>query len=368
MNKRAFILLTTTLLFQSMPSAVASDAQSIEELRTETATLRAQLAKLEQKLDKQIEEAAQKEKEVAQKKKRNLKLTGDARIRAIDNGDGYKFEQRLRLVLEKPINDKMNFKMRAYVMNENELGTTGKGDTQSKLDNAYLEYFTTNAATKYHAKIGRFGQSFGATKYWSTESSLGMYDGIEIAARQDKFSAAVGFGDWGGVTDKSANKLEENLFLRLQYQLDRQTSLHGWWIKETSADESLKDYDVKGIGIANKLSDDWKWAFDYSKNSGRDSDPSGKVLALYYKNADYQKPGSYEIRAYYRDIEKGNMAGTTNSAINLPMDGIKGPGLSFHYVPIENVMAEFLYSFQSKDAVTDEEQADYYRFHLNWKF
>lgn len=368
MKQYALMLLTATLFFQNLPSVSANDAQSIEELKAETALLRAKLAELEEKLDKQLSETEQKETELALKKQNDFNLTGDARIRAVDKGDGYTFEQRLRLVLEKPINDKMKFRLRAYAMNENELGTTGKGDTQSKIDNAYLEFLTGDSKTEYRTKLGRFGQSFGATKYWSTESSLGMYDGIEITAQQDKFSAALGFGDWGGITDKTANQLEENLFLRLRYQLDEQSAVYGWWIKETSANESPKDYDVKGIGIATRLSDDWKWAFDYSKNTGRENEPTGKVLALYYKNADYKKPGSYEIRAYYRDIEKGNMAGTTNSAINLPMDGTKGPGLSFHYVPFENVMAEFLYSFQTKDPETEEEQPDYYRFHLNWKF
>lgn len=365
---------------------------TVEEQETEIASLKARLAVIETQMKEQQIERDKTNAELKKKAKapaNDFTFYGDARVRAIDSGDGYGFEQRVRLNLEKKVNYDMTFKMRAIMMDENELGTTGTDDVKSKIDIAYMKFNHLYGDSNSSLKIGRFGQSFGKTGYWSSEGSLGMYDGVEFMTG-NKLKVTAGFGDWGGaknpakVTTKvsgnklvnsstdlirtTPNKLEKNVYIKLAYDPSPATSLQVWHIRETNADSSPLDYEVTGLGVASHISKNLFLDVDYSKNVAIDGDPVGKFVTLTYGKARYNKPHSYETRLYYADVDKGNVPGTSNKSINIPCNDVKGLGLSLHYVVSKGVMTEFLTEFNAKQKSTDLDKDNYYRFQVTTKF
>lgn len=376
--KKSMVMGFTAAIVMGLAGNAYAAEPTIEEQQAELMALKERLAVVETQL-RQQQIKQQKSEQTAKKEKigdTDLKIYGDARVRSIDSGDGYSFEQRVRLNIEKKINKDTTFRMRSIFMNENELGTTGEKDRQSKIDNAYMEFKNIYGDKDTSFKIGRFGHTFGKTGYWSSAGSLGMYDGFEITTG-NKLKVSAGFGDWGGAKDDNAktdakettaNKLEENVFLKLAYNTSKATSWQAWYIKETNADASPVDYEVAGIGFKSKLNKDFALAMDYSKNSAIEDSPTGKFMTLSYGDADYGKPHSYEARLYYVDVDKGNVPGTANKSINIPCNDIKGPGLSLHYTVAQNVMAEFLTGFNMEKKSTGNDEKNYYRFQLSAKF
>lgn len=381
MKKQLISCLTAAVLLGATCGVYA--APSIEDQETEIASLKERLAAIESELQEQKTQLARqraKQKKtddtIKKSKEDDLKFYGDARIRSIDSGDGYKFEQRVRLNIEKKLNKDALFRVRGIFMNENEMGTTGEKDVKSKIDNAYMQFNNLYGDKNSSIKLGRFGHSFGKTGYWSSAGSLGMYDGLEFTTGK-ALKISAGFGDWGGAKDdnaktdakqKTLNKLEKNVFVKLGYNPSKATSLQAWHIRETNADASPVDYEVTGIGVKSAVGKNLSLAADYSKNVAIDGDPDGKFIALAYGKASYNKPHSYEARLYYADVDKGNVPGTLNKSVNIPCNDVKGPGLSLHYAISKGVMAEFLTAFNMEQKSTGKDKDDYYRFQVSAKF
>lgn len=383
--KKQIVTCLTAAVILGIGGSVYAGTPTVEEQETEIVLLKERLAAIETQLKEQKmqinqQQMKQKKTDDTMKKKNgnDLKFYGDARIRAIDNGkkDGYTFEQRVRLNIEKRMNKDAFFKIRGIFMNENEMGTTGDKDIKSKIDNAYMQFNNLYGDKNSSLKIGRFGHSFGKTGYWSSAGSLGMYDGLEFTTG-NKLKVSTGFGDWGGAKDDNektdskettANKLEENVFLKLGYNPSKATSLQAWYIRETNANASPVDYEVTGLGVKSDIGKDLSLAADYSRNAAIEGNPEGKFFTLTYGDADYLKRHSYEARLYYSDVDKGNVPSALNKSINIPCNDVKGPGLSLHYVVSKGVMAEFLTAFDAETKSSGKDLGDYYRFQVSAKF
>lgn len=379
MKKQIAVCLSAAMILAITGSVYAAEP-TLEEQQAELIALKARLAVIETQLKQQENKQKKTEETIKKDKENDVKFYGDARIRSIDSGDGYGFEQRVRLNIEKKLNKDAFFRLRGIMMNENEMGTTGTDDVHSKIDNAYMQFNNLYGDKNSTIKIGRFGHSFGTTGYWSSVGSLGMYDGLEFTTG-NRLKVSAGFGDWGGAKDdnktdaskSTLNKLEKNVFVKLGYKPSKATALQAWHIRETNADSSPVDYEVTGLGFKSSIGKDLNLAVDYSKNVAIEGDPTGKFVTLSYGDTDYSRLHSYEARLYYADVDKGNVPGTLNKSINIPCNDVKGPGLSLHYVAAKNVLAEFLLGFnmsrKSEDKKNpDKEKDNYYRFQISTKF
>lgn len=375
MKKQIAACLSAAIILGITGSVYAAEP-TLEEQQAELIALKARLAVIETQLKQQENKQKKTEETIKKDKENDVKFYGDARIRSIDSGDGYGFEQRVRLNIEKKLNKDAFFRIRGIMMNENEMGTTGTDDVHSKIDNAYMQFNNLYGDKNSTVKIGRFGHSFGTTGYWSSAGSLGMYDGLEFTTG-NRLKVSAGFGDWGGAKDNNAktddkqttaNKLEKNVFVKLGYKPSKATALQAWHIRETNADASPVDYEVTGIGFKSDIGKDLQLAADYSKNVAIAGDPTGKFFTLSYGDADYSRLHSYEARLYYADVDKGNVPGTLNKSINIPCNDVKGPGLSLHYVAAKNILTEFLMGFDMEKKSTGKDNDNYYRFQISTKF
>jgi hypothetical protein len=375
MKKTVLTCVTAALVMGLAGSGYAAEP-TVDAQQAELNALKARLAVIEKQIKDQEVKQKKTDETVKKNKASELKFYGDARIRSINSGDGYSFEQRVRLNMEKQINKDAFIRVRAISMNENELGTTGTDDANNKIDNAYMQFNNLYGDKNSSLKFGRFGHSFGTTGYWSSAGSLGMYDGIEVTTGK-VVKISTGFGDWGAAKDNSTtsdknkttlNKLEKNVFLKLGYKPNRDTTLQAWHIRETNADASPVDYEVTGLGFKTNVGKNLNLAGDYSKNVAIDGDPTGLFFTLTYGDADESTPHSYEARLYYADVDKGNVPGTLNKSINIPCNDVKGPGLSLHYVVTEGVLAEFLTGFNMEKKSTGIDNDNYYRFQVSTKF
>ncbi|SFL46785.1 hypothetical protein [Pelosinus propionicus] len=375
MKKHVFTCIAAALILSITGSAYAAEP-TLEEQQAELSALKTRLATVEKQLKTQESKQKKTEETIKKSKDSDVKFYGDARVRSIDSGDGYEFEQRVRLNLEKQINKNAFFRVRGIIMNENEMGATGTSDNYNKIDNAYMQFNNLYGDKNSSIKLGRFGHSFGTTGYWSSAGSLGMYDGIEVTTGK-VVKVSAGFGDWGGAKDNNsstdgkrttANKIEKNVFLKLGYKPSEATALQAWHIRETNADASPVDYEVTGLGFKSDIGKNWSLAGDYSKNVAIDDKPVGKFFTLSYGNANYRNEHSYEARLYYADVDKGNVPGTLNKSINIPCNDVKGPGVSLHYVVAENVLAEFLTGFNMEKKSTGKDADNYYRFQVSTNF
>lgn len=417
MMKKHLVTCLTAAVILGMGGSVFAAEPTLAEQEAELAALKDRLAVIEMQISAQQEKQKKTDAKLRKKAESDIKVYGDARIRSISqNGGDYSFEQRVRINLEKKINRDTTFRLRNILMNENEMGTSGESaygdrpilangspsawttmksnggnDVYNKIDNAYMEFNNISGDKNSSLKIGRFGHDFGKTGYWSSDGSLGMYDGLEFTTG-NKLKVSVGFGDWGGATSPqedqfkisggqkadvvlgsdsqgtTGNKLEKNVFIKLNYKPSKATSLQVWHIRETNADSSPLDYEVTGVGFKSKLGKDLSLAYDYSKNVAIEGSPVGQFATLAYGDANYNRPQSYEARLYYANVDKGNVPSPFVKSINIPCNDNRGIGMSLHYVMTKNVMAEFLTEFDMKKKSTGADVDNYYRFQISSNF
>lgn len=431
MTKSKVALLSTALLLGSYSTTMAAEttADSVVLTKAEYQTLMDRLSKLEERVTKnetkqKITEAANfsRRKNPAKPKAVNKaddwKFSGDFRARMIaDNnaGDGIGYAYRLRLRGEKQFAPNMKVVFRNYMMNENATGDTGTAhyvgtsgklnpytskEAINKIDNAYMEFSNVYGKKDNFIKIGRFGHSFGTTGYYSSAGSYGMYDGVEFSTKSGKLKWGFGFGDWGAskdpvsdsiyldpaatkkepggsyytqgtdTKDTTRNKLERNYFVKLDYSPSDRDRIYGWHIRETGGNDSPKDYDVIGIGIAHKFNNVWRLTADYSHNGGFDDSKrhDAKVAILHWKQAVPSKPKSFGARFYYVNVDQYNIAGATCKSIHIPTNNNSGYGLSFHYTFAKNLTLDVLTEFGMKTRSTGLPRKSYYRAQLSARF
>lgn len=359
-----FLALALTLSAPALACASApAEAQDarIRALEARISQLEAQIDEKGRQSDEKINRIEKQQTAAAQRLQSDWKIRGDARIRAIDSEaeSGYKFDERVRIVLEKRLSPDTLFRMRTLFMDDNEMGTAEK-DERARVDMAYFQFDKLGGNQNQALRLGRYALGFG-----SKSATLGGYDGVEFTTGTDRLRLSLGVGDWGANT-----KIESNYYISANYNLSKATNLGLWYMKETSAGDGVKDYALQGAGFKTTLGGDFALACDYWNNTAMDAgDKDGKWLTLFYKGAKYAVPHSYGIQLYYRDVEKGSIPSTLAvCGVDISSLGYKGPGLGFEYILRKNVKAMFKTAFATKDASTGEKKSEYYRFEVNTVF
>ena len=116
----------------------------------------------------------------------NVKVTGDARVRWVDDGDDDNFDMRARLQFNAKVADKTT--ATARITSGNFGFDSDKEDPDLDLDRLYIDHELTDGL---HLTGGRYGEKFGATGYWYDDA----FDGVRLQYKAtDEVTASVGYG------------------------------------------------------------------------------------------------------------------------------------------------------------------------------
>lgn len=384
MKKSVSSVFALALVLSFYQTALANtNPNEAEELRL----LKERIAKLEAKINANEKATNKVSADLKKKDASDWKINGDMRVRAVNDANSWDGSSsfRFRLRLEKQVNEYIRVYTRWNVIDENTMGETGSKDQNNKIHEAFMDI---KLANNNYARLGRFGHSFGATQFWGSAGSVGMFDGVQYMGRFNKLRAELAYGTWAaaGSTSTNANTksigtMNNTVITKLRYTPQKNTDFYLWWVKEVNhttpgARLALDSfYDIRGIGVKTPVAKNLNFALDVGRNyaPGSTGIAGAKPFAYWaqftYKEADYDIAHSWEARAYYRRVQNGYMYNGANTAQNVGQNKFFGPGVSVHYVPVKNLMAEFLFSFANKDATnTSLSLPNYVRFQLSTRF
>ncbi|WIW70779.1 MULTISPECIES: hypothetical protein [Anaerosinus] len=426
-NKCFIMALTAAISLNFANSAFAAPTQEeINALKTEIAEL-SKLLKVEQNKDK-----FQEKKE---KRDKLWEFKGDARFKYSNLGSSSKTTERFRITMDHPVGDDMNFHMRWNVMDDNEFGLTSNradnlysangsyryadfsGSDNNWISDAYIEMYDALGAKAITA--GRFGQTFGATGFWSDAEASGGIDGIKFDFTDDKritvgfanFGAAMEYPEYvtGGTSATYPNGdsatpyyftkgIEDAFFLNAKFPISDKTDFYTMYLKEVGSaranalmtSNSTKPteaewsggHELWGLGVKTEITDNVNLLGDFMQNRAFDDHQNAYYLSLRYKGADIEKPGSFGVNLDYRHIDaaytRENNKGTEyysilagnklSSDMTLAEDGIKGPVIGFQWAPGYDLLVEAKRSFATKYTETGEKADDYTSISLSTKF
>ena len=383
MKKVVSSVFTLTMVLGLYQTALANNPTDAEEIKL----LKERIAKLEAKISANEKATTKVSTDLKKKNENDWKINGDIRVRAVNDSNSWDSSSslRLRLRLEKQINKYIRVYTRWNVIDENTLGETGSKDQNNKIHEAFMDI---KLAKDQYTRLGRFGHSIGATQFWGSAGSLGMFDGVQYMGRFGKLRTELAYGTWAaaGSTSTNANTksigtMNNSVITKLRYTPKKNTDIYLWWVKEvkhtTPGAKIAADsfYDIRGIGVKTPVAKDLNFALDIGRNYAMGSSgvagakPFAYWAQLSYKDADYDVAHSWEARAYYRRVQNGYMYNGANTAQNVGQNKFFGPGVSLHYVPVKNLMAELFFSFANKDATdTSKDIPNYVRFQLSTRF
>lgn len=328
----------------------------------------------------------------------NIKFSGDARVRwvADHNERGYNylgvpsvstaiapknnntFSERFRLNMNANINDNTSMYARIVTMNNVEMGAS---ETFRMTDAAFTTKDTFN--TGVTSTVGRFSQKFLYTGYFA--DTMGLVDGAKLTAGKD-LKVTFGMANWTQATNGTVvsgvlssfngyaaatllavDPIEDAIFVTADYKTSPATAVSAMWLKETTGGIE-SNYDVKGLGFATKFAKNLVFTGEYYKNTSEnaikvnDNDPTAWVAKLAYKGADAKKAGSWGAAIEYRRFDLGvnpiNSSLSFETGAAIPVQAVKGYGLTFNKALAKNVMFDAYQTFGSKSAVNGVASVD----------
>lgn len=284
-------------------------------------------------------------------------MTGDARVRYMDENDKDYFDMRVRLQANAKVSD--NTKVTARISSGSFGFDSEDQDPELNLDQLYIEHgFNDN----FGAKAGRYDLTLGATGVFYDST----FDGAEINFGKD-FNLAVGYGYMKDFTDEVKEyafngKAPKAWFVQAGTDLTDGLGVAAFYLNvpdaelEDGVDQGgnpvfiKDDLEFWGAGLNYRFNDALQLRGDYVRNTKVDNDPELWTAGVLFGAADTSKVGSFEIGADYVSVEPGAYLGGTTMTLGDPME------LSFYgkttywqaqasFVPVENVMLSAYYAF-----------------------
>lgn len=357
-----------TMTRYEMAQIVAKAMAKSDKADAETKALVDKLAvEFAQELNNLGVRVAKLEKQVG-----TVKVTGDARVRWIGEGDEGTWAERFRINMNAQVNENTSFYGRIIALNHNEMGkgplsvvTKKNADgalTEATLSGGGENLFVSDAAftTKnpfglgVDATVGRFSQKFGQTGYWM--DSTGRIDGAKVSFGK-VLKVTAGFANFDANT-----AMTDAVFAEATYPVNKNVTISGMYVKETGDD----NFDVYGAGLKAKLNKDFVLLGDWGKNTAVAGDPTYYVARLAYKGADKNVPQSWGAHIEYRKFEPGVYAGETGAMI--PVDDTKGFAAQVSVTLSKNIVFDAMYAWDDEKVSTGAKKDDYTRLQINYLF
>ena len=296
----------------------------------------------------------------------NVKLTGDARVRymkqgqTLKNDDSWQFRGRLRA--NAKIND------RAYAVLGTEYNTNFGNHTHASasassagrdhfyVDRAYVNYALDNGH-KWNAMVGRYDYELG--------NNMGLiygnnFDGAQLKFADNKMAATVGYGKFkeGDLNDsKTAYGELEGFFGGGSVA----GSAVGVYYNDFNASSGVSAGDAKVWGAYASLNFAKKfnlnaeaYRVNYDKASVADAD--GFSAKLKYGKAKFDTPKSWDLWVNYINIEDGAADDSGTGSWRTNVNNTKGWAAGADYTFAKNAQLQVFQTFDTKIEKTGKDR------------
>ena len=292
----------------------------------------------------------------------NVKLTGDARVRYMKQGqmlknDGsWQFRGRLRA------NAKINDRADAVIgvnYNSNFSNTDAASADKDKffVDRAYVNY-ALDAGKKFNLMVGRYDYELGNASGIQYGDN---FDGAQLKFANKKMAATAGYG-----------KFKEGLLNDTKTAYGELEGFFGGGSVAGSAVGAFYNNFNKGIGTVapddlwgayTSLNFAKKFNFlgEYQKvnNPGTSTDADVFYGKLQYGKALFAQPKTWDLWVDYVNIDKNGVYGSTgnwrtDSLLGIGGNGAKGWGVGADYAFAKNAQFQVFQTFNSKTKASQD--------------
>ena len=296
----------------------------------------------------------------------NVKLTGDARVRymkqgqTLKNDDSWQFRGRLRA--NAKINDRadavlgMEYNTNFGYNTAASASASSAGKDHFYVDRAYVNYALDNGH-KWNVMVGRYDYELG--------NNMGLiygnnFDGAQLKFADNKMAATVGYGKFKeGILNDSKTAYGE-----LEGFFGGGTaagSAVGVYYNDFNASSSVSAGDAKVWGAYASLNFAKKfnlnaeaYRVNYDKASVADAD--GFSAKLKYGKAKFDTPKSWDLWVNYMNIEDGAADDSGTGSWRTNVNNTKGWAAGADYTFAKNAQLQVFQTFDTKIEKTGKDR------------
>ena len=296
----------------------------------------------------------------------NVKLTGDARVRymkqgqTLKNDDSWQFRGRLRA--NAKINDRadavlgMEYNTNFGYNTAASASASSAGKDHFYVDRAYVNYALDNGH-KWNVMVGRYDYELG--------NNMGLiygnnFDGAQLKFADNKMAATVGYGKFkeGTLNDSKTAYGELEGFFGGGTAAG---SAVGVYYNDFNASSGGSAEDAKVWGAYASLNFAKKFNFNaeayrvnYDKSSVADAD--GFAAKLKYGKAKFDTPKSWDLWVNYINIEDGAADDSGTGSWRTNVNDTKGWAAGADYTFAKNAQLQVFQTFDTKIEKTGKDR------------
>ena len=292
----------------------------------------------------------------------NVKLTGDARVRYMKQGDTLKndgsWQFRGRLRANAKINDRADAVI-GVNYNSNFSNTDAASADKDKffVDRAYVNY-ALDAGKKFNVMVGRYDYELGNASGIQYGDN---FDGAQLKFANKKMAATAGYGKFkeGLLNDtKTAYGELEGFFGGGSVAGSAVGAFYNNFNKGTGA---VAPDDLWGAYTSLNFAKKFNFLGEYQKvnNPGTSTDADVFYGKLQYGKALFAQPKTWDLWVDYVNIDKNGVYGgtgnwRTDSLLGIGGNGAKGWGVGADYAFAKNAQFQVFQTFNSKTKASQD--------------
>ena len=296
----------------------------------------------------------------------NVKLTGDARVRYMKQGDTLKndgsWQFRGRLRANAKINDRADAVI-GVNYNSNFSSTDAASADKDKffVDRAYVNY-ALDAGKKFNVMVGRYDYELGNASGIQYGDN---FDGAQLKFANKKMAATAGYGKFkeGLLNDtKTAYGELEGFFGGGSVAGSAVGAFYNNFNKGTG---TVAPDDLWGAYTSLNFAKKFNFLGEYQKvnNPGTSTDADVFYGKLQYGKALFAQPKTWDLWVDYVNIDKNGVFGSTgnwrtDSLLGIGGNGAKGWGVGADYAFAKNAQFQVFQTFASKDKSASSKDID----------
>ena len=296
----------------------------------------------------------------------NVKLTGDARVRYMKQGQTLKndgsWQFRGRLRANAKINDRADAVIGVNYASKFSSTDAASADKDTfYVDRAYVNY-ALDAGKKFNLMVGRYDYELGNASGIQYGDN---FDGAQLKFANKKMAATAGYGKFkeGVLNDtKTAYGELEGFFGGGSVAGSAVGAFYNNFNKGTGA---VAPDDLWGAYTSLNFAKKFNFLGEYQKvnNPGTSTDADVFYGKLQYGKALFAQPKTWDLWVDYVNIDKNGVYGSTgnwrtDSLLGIGGNGAKGWGVGADYAFAKNAQFQVFQTFNSKTKASHSQDID----------